>query len=90
MVFYSRELQRRITFINSLSKFILMNFQDLKTVGNADFYLDIAIKRTKKYLELSQSRSSKPSDVAKKIRKKIGGDLDEIIKALPAGNIDLK
>lgn len=32
----------------------------------------------------------KPSDVAKMIRKLIGGDLDEIIRALPSGNCDIK
>jgi predicted ribosome quality control (RQC) complex YloA/Tae2 family protein len=47
-------------------------------------------KNCKKYLELIQSRGAKPSDLAKKIRKKIGGDLDEIVRVLPAGNIGLK
>lgn len=47
-------------------------------------------KHCKKYLELIQSKREKPSDVAKKIRKKLGGEVDDIIKALPAGNIDIK
>jgi len=42
-----------------------------------------------KYIELKQSRE-KPSDVAKKIRKKIGGNLDDIIRALPPGNVGIK
>jgi len=46
-------------------------------------------KHCEKYVELKQSRE-KPSDVAKKIRKKIGGNLDDIIRALPAGNVGLK
>lgn len=47
-------------------------------------------KHCKKYLELMQSRGEKPSDVAKKIKKKLGGEIDDIIKSLPAGNIDVK
>jgi len=46
-------------------------------------------KYCEKYIELKQSKE-KPSDVAKKIRKKIGGDLDSIIRALPAGNVGVK
>ena len=34
-----------------------MNFQDLKTVETADFYLDIAIKRTKKKMEKLREES---------------------------------
>ncbi len=47
-------------------------------------------KNCEKYIELEQSRGEKPSDLAKKIRKKIGGELDDIVKSLPAGNIGLK
>jgi predicted ribosome quality control (RQC) complex YloA/Tae2 family protein len=47
-------------------------------------------KNCEKYIELEQSRGEKPSDLAKKIKKKIGGDLDDIVRALPAGNIGLK
>ena len=32
----------------------------------------------------------KPSEIAKKIRSRIGGELDEIIRALPAGGLRLK
>jgi hypothetical protein len=32
----------------------------------------------------------KKSDIAKKIQKEIGGDLDEIISALPAGEFEIK
>lgn len=47
-------------------------------------------KHCKVFVELQQSRGEKPSDVAKIIRKKIGGELDDIIRALPAGNIGIK
>lgn len=47
-------------------------------------------KNCEKYIELTQSRNEKPSDVAKRIKKKIGGDMDSIIRALPAGNIGVK
>ena len=46
-------------------------------------------KQCEKFLELKQSRE-KPSDVAKKIKKKLGGVLDDIIRALPAGNVGIK
>jgi predicted ribosome quality control (RQC) complex YloA/Tae2 family protein len=47
-------------------------------------------KNCEKYLELVQSRNEKPSDLAKKIKKKINGDIDSIIKALPSGNVGIK
>ncbi len=47
-------------------------------------------KNCEKYLELVQSRNEKPSDLAKKIKKRLGGEIDDIIRALPAGNIGLK
>lgn len=40
-----------------------------------------------KYVLISQG-SSKASDAAKKIRRILGGDLDEIIRALPSGGIE--
>jgi len=46
-------------------------------------------KHCKEYVNVIQGRN-KPSDVAKKIRSKIGGDLDDIIRALPAGNSEIK
>lgn len=42
-----------------------------------------------KYVEVVQG-DNKTSDVAKKIQHKIGGDLDDIIRALPAGGCDIK
>ena len=39
-------------------------------------------------VKITQGREKK-SDLAKKIRAKIGGDLDEIIRALPAGTSEL-
>ena len=46
-------------------------------------------KNCEKFVEIKQGRE-KTSDIAKKIRKKINGDLDEIIRALPAGGCDIK
>jgi len=46
-------------------------------------------KHCKKYLELQQG-NLKPGLVAKKIKAEIGGDLDDIIRALPGGNIEIK
>jgi predicted ribosome quality control (RQC) complex YloA/Tae2 family protein len=34
--------------------------------------------------------SKKPSDIAKMVRKLIGGELDEIIRSLPSGSLDIK
>ena len=49
-----------------------------------------AIKENcEKFAVLQQGRL-KPSDAAKKIRAKIGGHLDEIIRALPAGSFEVK
>jgi len=46
-------------------------------------------KHCKKYLTLTQD-SQKASEIAKIIQKHLGGDLDEIIRALPAGNFKLE
>lgn len=46
-------------------------------------------KNCEKFIEIKQGRK-KTSDVAKYIQKKIGGDLDEIIRALPAGGSEIK
>ena len=43
----------------------------------------------KKFLVLVQGKE-KPSDAAKIIKKKLGGELDEIIKALPSGSVGFK
>lgn len=43
-----------------------------------------------RYIELVQSRNEKPSDLAKKIRKKLNTEIDEIIRVLPAGNVGMK
>ena len=51
--------------------------------------LDAIKKNCEKYVVLQQG-NLKPSDAAKKIKAKIGGSLDEIIRALPAGSFDLK
>ncbi len=45
-------------------------------------------KRCKKYVEIVQG-SEKASNLAKKIKKKIGGDLDEIVRAIPSGGARL-
>lgn len=46
-------------------------------------------KHCKKHVKVILG-DKKPSDVAKIIKKQIGGDLDEIIRALPAGTCDVK
>lgn len=43
----------------------------------------------KEFVEVTQGRD-KPSTVAKKIQKKIGGDLDDIVRALPGGTCQIK
>ncbi len=43
----------------------------------------------KSFLVVKQG-SLKPSDTAKKIRKELGGELDDIIKALPSGNMEIE
>jgi len=45
-------------------------------------------KHCKKYVLIVQG-NSKTSEVAKKIKAKIGGSLDDIIRVLPAGGIDI-
>jgi predicted ribosome quality control (RQC) complex YloA/Tae2 family protein len=44
--------------------------------------------RTDKFFEVVQGEG-KPSDIAKRIKKRIGGELDDIIRFLPSGGIDL-
>ncbi|MFH0978492.1 MAG: NFACT RNA binding domain-containing protein [Candidatus Woesearchaeota archaeon] len=51
--------------------------------------LEAVQKHCEKYLQLIPGEK-KPSDIAKMVRKLIGGELDEIIRALPSGNCDLK
>ena len=51
--------------------------------------LEAVKKHCDKYIELIQG-DSKSSQVAKKIKAKLGGDLDGIIRILPAGGIDIK
>jgi predicted ribosome quality control (RQC) complex YloA/Tae2 family protein len=43
----------------------------------------------KKYLVLVQGKE-KPSDIAKVVKKKLGGELDEIIKSIPSGGMEIK
>ncbi|MBU1202019.1 MAG: DUF814 domain-containing protein [Nanoarchaeota archaeon] len=45
-------------------------------------------KHCKEFLTIIQG-DKKPSDVAKVVQKKIGGDLDEIIRALPPGECNI-
>ncbi len=71
-----------------------MNFQDLRTVGNADFYLDIAIKRTKKYLEElregslrgSQLQRSKFMELSKleSVEQELNNQLTKVLKSFPS------
>jgi predicted ribosome quality control (RQC) complex YloA/Tae2 family protein len=46
-------------------------------------------KNCKKSIQLIQGKK-KPSDIAKIVKKKFGGELDEIIKVLPSGTLDIK
>ncbi|MBW2996709.1 DUF814 domain-containing protein [Candidatus Woesearchaeota archaeon] len=46
-------------------------------------------KNCKEYIELTQG-SKKSSDIAKLVKKKFGGELDEIIRVLPSGGLDIK
>ena len=42
-----------------------------------------------KFIEIVQG-NSKPSDIARTIKRKFGGELDEIIRLLPSGSMDIK
>ncbi|MBU2561783.1 MAG: DUF814 domain-containing protein [Nanoarchaeota archaeon] len=46
-------------------------------------------KHCKRYLILVQGRK-RPSEMAKTVKKKFGGELDEIIKVLPSGELEIK
>jgi predicted ribosome quality control (RQC) complex YloA/Tae2 family protein len=46
-------------------------------------------KHCKKFIVLEQGEK-KPSDIAKLVKKKLGGETDEIIKSLPSGSMDVK
>lgn len=46
-------------------------------------------KHCEKFVEIEQG-DDKPGDIAKKIKAKIGGELDEIIRAMPSGGIRIK
>lgn len=50
---------------------------------------DAIKKHCGKVFRIKQGRK-KTSEIAKKIQKKIGGDLDEIIRALPAGGLEIQ
>jgi len=50
--------------------------------------LEAVKKHCKKYLKVEHG-NLKPSDAAKKVKAEIGGDLDEIIRALPSGEMKL-
>lgn len=51
--------------------------------------LEAIKKNCEKYVEIAQGRE-KASSIAKFIQKKIGGDLDDIIRALPSGGCRVK
>ena len=71
-----------------------MNFQELKTVGNADFYLDIAIKRTKKKMTELREGSLRGSSLQRSkfielsklesIETEINGQLMKVLKSFPS------
>ncbi|MCX6707846.1 MAG: fibronectin-binding domain-containing protein, partial [Candidatus Woesearchaeota archaeon] len=60
--------------------------EDGKVMGGP---LSAVKKNCVKNVELSQG-NEKTSETAKKIRQKIGGDLDDIIKVIPAGGCRIK
>jgi len=60
--------------------------KDHKIMGGA---VDAAKKNCERFVIVVQG-DEKTSAVAKKIQKKIGGDLDEIIRALPSGGCEIK
>ena len=51
--------------------------------------LEAVKKHCKDYILLQQG-DRKTSEIAKKIKAKLGGNLDDIIRILPAGGIDIK
>ena len=51
--------------------------------------LEAIKKHCEKFVVLQQG-NLKPSDAAKKIRAKISGTIDEIVRALPAGSFEIK
>ncbi|MDP7116063.1 MAG: NFACT RNA binding domain-containing protein [Candidatus Woesearchaeota archaeon] len=51
--------------------------------------LEAIKEHCKEYLVVSQG-DQKSSDIAKKIKAKVGGELDDIIRALPSGGINLE
>src|SRR3989344_4552078 len=51
--------------------------------------VDAIRSNCEKFVEIGQGRE-KTSQTAKKIQKKIGGELDEIVRALPAGGCEIK
>lgn len=71
-----------------------MNFQDLKTVGTPDFYLDVAIKRTKKRIEESRDVGLRGSPIQRSktieltkletIEMEIKNQLYNVLKSYPS------
>ncbi len=51
--------------------------------------VEAVMKHCKEYVELEQGRE-KTSAIAKRIQKKLGGDIDEIIRAMPSGGCQIK
>jgi len=65
---------------------IAIGIQDGVVIGGP---VDSIKNQTKEFVCIVQG-STKPSDIAKKIKKKIGGSLDDIIRFLPPGLCDIK
>ena len=49
-----------------------------------------AVKKSCIKLIIIKQGDKKPSDIAKRVKKELGGELDEIIRALPSGNMDVQ
>ena len=65
---------------------LAVGIKDDKIMGGP---LEAIKKNCEEFVEIKQGRK-KTSDIAKFIKKRIGGDLDEIIRNLPAGGCEIK
>ena len=76
----------KTTYIENKMKIAIGN-KDNQIIGGP---IDAIKKQTNQFVEIIQGEN-KASDIAKKIRKQFGfGDLDEIIRFLPSGGLEIK
>ncbi len=74
----------KTNYINNRMR-LAIGIKDNKVIGGP---VGAIKKQTKSYVEIIQG-SHKPSDIAKRIRRLIGGGLDDIIRFLPAGGAEI-